>query len=65
MTNEQDNVLRILDANINRSEEAMRTIEEYIRFVLNDRFLTETVKQMLGRSFLQIATISFHTLSGF
>ncbi|MEL0094494.1 MAG: thiamine phosphate synthase [Planctomycetaceae bacterium] len=46
MTNEQDNVLRILDANINRSEEAMRTIEEYIRFVLNDRFLTETVKQM-------------------
>ena len=46
MPNKHDNVLRILDANINRCMEAMRTIEEYTRFILNDQLLTETVKQM-------------------
>ena len=57
MTNEQDNVLRILDANINRSLEALRTIEEYTRFILNDRLLTESVKQM--RHDLQTLTEQF------
>ncbi len=46
MANEQSKVLRILDANLNRSMEAMRTIEEYLRFVLDDGVLTESVKQM-------------------
>ena len=46
MTDEQSKVLRIIDANLNRSMEAMRTIEEYTRFIINDRPRTETLKQM-------------------
>ena len=39
-------VLRILDANQNRSREALRTIEEYLRFGLNDSHLAELTKQL-------------------
>jgi thiamine-phosphate pyrophosphorylase len=38
--------LRILDACGNRAAEGFRTIEEYARFVLEDRFLSETAKQL-------------------
>ncbi len=37
---------RILDASANRAAEGLRTIEEYARFVLEDRFLSESTKQL-------------------
>src|SRR5205085_2899263 len=35
---------RVLDANFNRCREALRVLEDYCRFVLDDRFLTGQVK---------------------
>jgi thiamine-phosphate pyrophosphorylase len=35
---------RALDANFNRSREALRVLEDYFRFVLNDAFLTNEIK---------------------
>lgn len=35
---------RILDVNLNRGREALRVLEDYCRFSLDDRFLTEQVK---------------------
>jgi len=35
---------RVLDANFNRAREAARVLEDYCRFVLDDRVLTEEVK---------------------
>lgn len=37
---------RILDANLNRAREALRVIEEYARFVLDDRAAAERVKTL-------------------
>ncbi|MBN9120036.1 MAG: thiamine phosphate synthase [Planctomycetes bacterium] len=37
---------RVLDANFNRAREAARVLEDYCRFALDDRFLTEQVKQL-------------------
>jgi thiamine-phosphate pyrophosphorylase len=37
---------RILDANANRAREALRVIEEYCRFVLDDAFLSGELKQL-------------------
>ena len=37
---------RILDANFNRAREATRVLEDYCRFALDDRFLTEQVKAL-------------------
>ena len=39
-------VLRILDANSNRAREALRVIEEHVRFVLNSQALSERLKQL-------------------
>lgn len=38
--------LRILDAAANRAREALRVLEDYLRFVLDDRFLTGQCKQL-------------------
>ena len=38
--------LRILDANANRASEALRTAEDYLRFVLEDSHLCEQCKQL-------------------
>lgn len=35
---------RVLDANFNRSREALRVLEDYCRFVQNDTFLTNEIK---------------------
>src|SRR5207237_5475809 len=35
---------RILEANFNRAGEALRVLEDYCRFVLDDKFLTEQTK---------------------
>ncbi len=37
---------RILDASFNRAREAVRVLEDYCRFGLDDRFLTEQMKQL-------------------
>ena len=37
---------RILDASANRAREALRVVEDYTRFALDDRFLTEQLKQL-------------------
>src|SRR6266566_2731140 len=38
--------LRILDANFNRAREALRVIEDYARFALNDEGLCASLKQL-------------------
>lgn len=43
---EQADAGRVVDANLNRAREALRVLEDYCRFVLNDRVLTEQVKEM-------------------
>jgi thiamine-phosphate pyrophosphorylase len=37
---------RVLDVNFNRAREAARVLEDYCRFALDDRFLTEQVKEL-------------------
>jgi len=39
-------VLRILDANFNRAREALRVVEDYARFVLNDDGICGALKQL-------------------
>lgn len=55
----ESGTLRILDANCNRAREALRVIEDYARFILNDDQLCSTLKQL--RHDLQEATSSFVT----
>ena len=38
--------MRMLDANFNRAREALRTLEDYCRFVLNDSTLSSTCKTL-------------------
>lgn len=42
----EKSVYRIIDANFNRSREALRVIEEYCRFVLNSSLFTGRAKQL-------------------
>ena len=44
--NESDAVWRILDANLNRSREGLRVLEDYARFVRNDASLSERLKAL-------------------
>ncbi|MBN1845217.1 MAG: thiamine phosphate synthase [Sedimentisphaerales bacterium] len=39
-----NSTLRLLDANFNRAREALRVLEDYARFILDDRPLTEAAK---------------------
>jgi len=39
-------VLRVLDAAANRAREGLRVIEDFVRFVLDDRHLTQLCKQL-------------------
>lgn len=41
--------LRMLDANANRAREAMRVLEDYARFCLNDRALSTAMKELRHR----------------
>ncbi|UCF77770.1 MAG: thiamine-phosphate pyrophosphorylase [Candidatus Eiseniibacteriota bacterium] len=43
---EEQRLLRAMDANSNRVSEGMRVLEEVVRFVLDDRHLTERLKEM-------------------
>src|SRR5215204_5827196 len=40
----QTPIMRILDASLNRGSEGLRVVEDYVRFVLDDPFLTERAK---------------------
>jgi thiamine-phosphate pyrophosphorylase len=46
---DQSDLLRILDAAANRAREGLRVIEDYVRFSLNDRHLTEQLKECRHR----------------
>ncbi len=43
---ERMDTARILDACANRAREGLRVVEDYCRFVLNDAFLTRTLKEL-------------------
>jgi len=43
---EQIRVLRVLDAAVNRGREGLRVVEDYSRFVLDDRHLTDQLKRL-------------------
>jgi len=43
---EQVHVLRLIDAAANRAQEGLRAVEDYVRFVLDDRHLTTLCKQL-------------------
>jgi len=40
---------RILDASANRAREGLRVVEDYVRFALNDPFLTRRIKEVRHR----------------
>jgi thiamine-phosphate pyrophosphorylase len=42
----QASIYRVLDAAANRAGEGLRVVEDYVRFVLDDRHLTERLKQL-------------------
>jgi thiamine-phosphate pyrophosphorylase len=53
---------RVLDVNFNRAREATRVLEDYCRFALNDRFLTEQVKELRHALGAASARLPAHTL---
>jgi len=58
-------LLRIIDANLNRSREGLRVCEEITRFVLEDKKLTEGLKKVrhrVSRSIGKFPTISKNLL---
>src|SRR5690242_11753306 len=42
----QTAVMRILDASLNRAGEGLRVVEDYVRFALDDPFLTGRIKSL-------------------
>jgi len=51
-------ILRILDAAANRAAEAIRVIEDYVRFALDDRHLTQQCKHFRHDLTAALATLS-------
>jgi thiamine-phosphate pyrophosphorylase len=51
-------LLRVLDAAANRAREALRVIEDYVRFVLDDRHLTEQCKKFRHDLTVAMAEVS-------
>lgn len=49
--------LRVLDANANRAAEGLRVVEEFARFVLDDAFLAERLKQLRHRLAAAVACL--------
>ena len=54
---DRTHVLRLIDAAANRAREGLRVVEDYLRFVLDDRFLTGQCKDL--RHGLAAAVASF------
>ena len=44
--NAEIHLLRIIDAAANRAREGLRVVEDYVRFALDDRHLTEQLKRL-------------------
>src|SRR5262245_41199304 len=51
-------VMRILDASLNRAGEGLRVVEDYVRFVLDDPFLTGQTKLLRHELAAAAAAIS-------
>ena len=59
----QTPIMRILDASLNRASEGLRVVEDYVRFVLDDPFLTGRVKALrheLAASAVAVSTCDLH-----
>lgn len=41
-----DNLYRVLDANVNRTSEGLRVLEDLARFCYNDRLLSKRIKEL-------------------
>ena len=54
--------LRLLDANFNRAREALRVMEDYARFQLNDPQLSKSAKELRHDLCQCIAQIPFESL---
>jgi thiamine-phosphate pyrophosphorylase len=52
--------LRIVDASANRAGEALRVVEDYVRFGLNHRLLTDTCKRMRHDLAAALAPLPMH-----
>jgi thiamine-phosphate pyrophosphorylase len=55
--------MRILDASLNRASEGLRVVEDYVRFVLDDPFLTGRAKALrhdLAAAAAKISTLDRH-----
>ncbi len=53
-------VLRVLDAAWNRTREGLRVVEDYTRFVLDDRHLTNQLKELRHELTSAMATVPLH-----
>ncbi len=56
-------VLRILDASLNRAAEGLRVVEDYLRFVRNDVYLTQSFKALrhdLAKAMKRLPTEELH-----
>jgi len=51
---------RVLDANGNRAREALRVVEDYCRFVLDDAFLSGELKRLRHELTAALETVSLH-----
>jgi len=56
-----DNLYRVLDANVNRTSEGLRVLEDLARFCYNDRLLSKRIKE-LRHSVRRILQDWFQTL---
>ncbi len=56
------NTARILDASANRAREAVRVLEDYCRFILDDAFLTEELKRLRHELTAALSTVPANLL---
>src|SRR5215212_8131750 len=59
----QTPIMRILDASLNRASEGLRVVEDYVRFVLDDPFLTgraKAIRHDLAAAAALISTLDRH-----
>src|SRR5262249_26797969 len=61
---EQIDVARIVDVNANRAREALRVVEDYCRFVLDDAFLSRPCKELRHDLTAALTTIPATLLLG-
>lgn len=62
MNQDQTQILRIIDANLNRSREGIRVVEDCARFVLNDKLITQQCKSLRHQLRDAVSTLGFSSL---